>query len=521
MKKHLNAIVFLLLVLIVGFLAWNHSRHMAQLLNELTAGNAQQRSSAAAELISGQQFSDVVSGEKHGIRVQAAVALRDLGNADAVTHTLPLLKDEQKLVRDEALKTLEAIGAKSQANLTALIAGLTDGDINVRKGTMLVFTQVPGGIGPLSNPDVVSALVGAVKSTADSSPDAHGPVGDILSSSLFDPAANSRSVPLLVALLNNSDDAVKEGAADVLGKIGDPAAAPPLIALMHSPNVSPAVRRVVIGAIALIASPECQPSLIEALGNPEDASDARAQAAAGLGRLATAPAVTALSRALTDDNLSIRMAASGGLARAARAGEESPVNLAVTNQLLGYLSSGSPLVKLGVVEALEDVRASQADADLSKIVLAGNADPELKIHAIRALGFAGNTAGVQALVAVLNTSAGEDAKEAGISLAKIGAPAVPQLVSLLASGGVPAYYAAIALGTQAQDATTGATALQALKSAAAGTNTTVQRWSAVALGETGLSSVRPVLQQMIKSPDATVKFVAQQQLDKLPGASMG
>ncbi len=518
MKKHLNAIVFLLLVVIVGFLAWNHSRHMAQLLAELTAGSSQQRSSAAAELISGQQFSDVVSGEKRGIRVQAAVALRDLGNADAVTHTLPLLKDEQKSVRDEAVKTLEAIGAKSQANLTALIAGLTDGDINVRKGTVLVFTQEPGGIGPIANPDVVAALVNAVKSTADSSPNAHGPVGDILSSALFDPSANSRSVPLLVALLANSDDAVKEGAADVLGKIGDPAAASPLISLMHAPNVSPAVRRVVIGAIALIASPECQPSLIEALGNPHDASDARAQAAAGLGRLATPPAVSALTQALSDDNLSIRMAASGGLARAARAGEDSPVNLVVIKQLLGYLASGSPQVKLGVVEALEDARAPQADVNLSDLISSAAVDPELKLHAIRALGFTNNAGGVGALVSTVKTSSGEDAKEAGASLAKIGAPAVPQLITLLSSGGVPAYYAAIALGTQAQDPTTGAAALAALKVAASSAKPKLQRWSAVALGETGLASVRPVLQQMMKNSDPTIQYVAKQQLDKLPGS---
>ncbi len=518
MKKHLNAIVFLLLVMIVGFLAWNHSRHMAGLLKELTAGTSEQRSSAAAELISGQQFSDVVSGEKRGIRVQSAVALQDLGNAVAVTHALPLLKDEQKLVRDRALKALQAIGAKSPANLTALIAGLTDGDINVRKGTVLVFTQEPGGIGPISNPDVVAALVGAVKSTADSSPDAHGPVGDILSSSMFDPVANSRSVPLLVAQLSDSDDAVKEGAADVLGKIGDASAAPPLIALMHSPTVTPAVRRVVIGAIALIASPACQPSLIEALGNPADAADARAQAAAGLGRLATAPAVTALTLALSDDNLSIRLAASGGLARAARAGEDRPVNVVVINQMLAYLATGSPNVKLGVVEALEDAHAPEADAVLSSLVLAPNEDAELRVHAIRALGFAGNGAGVAALITTVKKTSGEDAKEASTSLARIGASAVPGLVAMLSTGGVPAYYAALALGTQAQDPVAGVQALTALKIATTSPNTRVQRWSAVALGETGLASVRPALQQLTKSADANVKFVARQQLDKLPGA---
>ncbi len=511
MKKHLNLVLFGAVVLVVAFLAWNHSRHMSALIAAITSGNSGQRAGAARELIAGEQFSDVIAGEHKAVRVQAALALGDLGNADAVKQLLPLLKDEAKRVRAAALQQLERIGGANQSNLDAVMSGLSDGDLNVRKGTIEALTDQKGGIGPRTRPDVVADLLKTLQSTAD----ARRPVGDVLSSPLFDPSANSRSVPGLVAMLDNSDDTVVSGAADALGKIGDPSGAQPLIALVNNSKTSKSVVRVAIGAIALIASPPTQPTLIAALQNHEDDSNAREQAAAGLGKLATPQAVSALLESLTDNDLSIREAAVAGLARAARPGLDSPVNTAVTTQIVGALNGTNTSTQYGIIEALRSVKSTLADDALTSIVKNPVMSVSLREQAVQALGFRGNASAVPTLAALLSDPSGMVDKEAGNALAAIGPAAVPTLTGLLAKQNVVAYYAATALG---QEGSVNAVVLQALQQAAQSHNTNVQRWAAYALGQTGVAAARPALQQLAQSSDPDVQFVARQQLASLPGS---
>ena len=218
MRKYLNYILFGAVVLLVVGLAVSHSRHMRSLLNDMTGSDPQAHASAAAELIKAEQFSDAITGEPTAVRVKVARALQDLPTGDSVKQTLTLLKDQDKDVRAQALVTLKAIGAHSQETINALVVGLKDGDVNIRKGTIAALTAPAneGGIGP--RPDVVKAVLAIMKKEGD----ARGPGGDALGSLRFtSEGANAISVPTLVGYLAEKDDGVKSGAADALGKIGD------------------------------------------------------------------------------------------------------------------------------------------------------------------------------------------------------------------------------------------------------------------------------------------------------------
>ena len=487
---------------------------MSELMANLTGGTPAQRSAAAASLIAAQEFSDSISDGKIPVRVEAVQALGDLGNAAAVTHLLAMLHDVDRPVSRAAIQQLKRIGAANQANLTALMAGLSDSSLDTGRGTIQVLTDANGGIGPRTNPDVVAALVQTLVSTAD----ARSSVGDVLGSPLFDPSANSRSLAGLLPLLNNSDVTIQEGAANALGKIADPDAAPPLIALMHSKTAAIGAREAAIGALALIASPACQPSLIEALQDRSNSPSVRAQAAGGLGTLATPAAVSALIATLNDEDLSVRLAVTTSLARAGRPGEHAAPNKTAVQQIIAALPSASQTTKLGLATALSDIHSRLADSALIATLSNPASSEELQTTCATALGFQGNKEAVQPLVKALTAKSGAVNKAAQAALASIGPDATPTLVSLLSKGGTLAYYAANALGEQTLGPNSDSV-LTALKAAANSPDTRVERWAAVAIGQSSRASALPILQQLAQSTNPDVRYVAGQELEQLPGST--
>ena len=326
-RKYLNYILFGLVVFLVVGVAVRHSQYVHGLVEDMSGSDPKAQSAAALELIKTEQFSDAITGETTETRVHAATALEALGNdtsvkpdpnvkdapnyrAEAVKQGLSLLKDQEKAVRLRAMQALEKIGDSTPENLKALVDGIGDGDNYVRKGVKTVFTDLAVGIGP--RPGVVEAIVD--KMTGDSG--TRGPGGDILSSAVFLKGGSSaRSVPLLLKMLTTKDDkgkfkadeGARSGAEDALGKIGDPQAVPALKIAMHTDTAQ--VRRGAIGAIALIADKSGEDALTEAITNPDDAKEARAQAASGLGQIGTPTAIATLIKALDDKDQDLRAAA--------------------------------------------------------------------------------------------------------------------------------------------------------------------------------------------------------------------
>ena len=498
-RKYLNYLIFGFVVLVVVGLAVNHSRNMRQMVNDMAGGSPDAQKTAAAQLIKAEQFMDAITGEPKETRIKVAGALEALGTADAVKQGVTFLKDPERPVRDRLVQVLQKIGANSPEHITALIDGLKNGDANIRKGTIEVLTAPNGGIGAKSG--IIPAIVAVMKADAA----ARGPGGDVLGSKLFtqDAAARAESVDLLTKQMDEKDEGVRGGATEALGKVGDPAALDRLKTAMKSDTAQ--IRRIAIGSIALIADPRGEDALTEALTSQDDDNEARAQAAAGLGKIATPTALDTLFKTLTDDDLKLRSAAVAALARAGRPMASAPVNSAVISRLNAALNDSQESVRMGAAQTLQVIGAKEANAPLIAI-LKGNSSPELKTAAANALGFEGNTEAVAPLVAAMSGDTGMVGEAAGNALSVIGSGATNALVEQLARGGTQSYAAALALAKQ------GTTALSALQKAAQSANPIAQRWSAVALGSLGIAEARPALEQLGKSSDPDVAYVAQEQL---------
>jgi HEAT repeat protein len=534
-RKYLNYLLFMGVVAIVTGMAVQHSRTVHRLVSDMGSTSPAVKSAAALELIRTEQFSDSITGEPLATRLHAAEALEALGldtsvvpdksqkdapdyRASAVSQAIGLLKDTDSRVRDRAVQTLQKIGYATPTNLKKLVLGVGDGDNSVRRGVRQTFTDLKNGIGP--KPGVVEALVDRMKADAPT----RGPAGDILGSKLFTSGGNDVSVKLLVDILTvkdakgyKSDEGNRSGAADALGKIGDVRAVEPLLKAMAED--SPGIRRVSIGALALIALPECEAALEEALANANDDKQARSQAASGLGKIATEHAIAALASALDDRDMDIRAAASAALARAAHPDLAAPLNARVVDSLTKALTAGSAAVQRGAATALQtalqgasaaDAAAAKADSALTAILTSKTSSPDMRAAAASALGYAGNRSAVPALIDALEDSNASVCIAARDALSRVGADAADPLSAKLGKGDVGALYASQAL------AQIGEPALPALeKTAANGTNPTAQRWSAVALGGIGISRSTELLQTLARNSDRQVASAAKEQLIRL------
>jgi len=458
-RKYLNYAIFIAIVAVVVGFAVQHSRHMAYLVDSMAGPDREKRVAAAKELVKGEQFMDAITGETVGRRIRIVQALEDWGDKDAVTQAVAFLKDPDRPVRDRIVLALIRIGTRSPDNLQAIVNGSKDGDANVRKCCIAVL-QILGQdnkdtarylIGralpdtppevreeALSrrNPEVAGLIIQKVVDAMKADAAARGPGAEILGA-LKD--RREECVKALMPQLSDADDGVCSGAAAALGKVGSPTAVPKLIEIMHKRSAQ--VRRIAIGALALIASKDCEAPLTEAINNPDDDNEARAQAAAGLGRIATPTAIATLVKALRDKDLKVQTAAVDALAVGGKA--DLP-------RVLSALSDPDPNVRVRVAEALGRIATPEANPALIRAL----DDPvsEVRQTAARALGFPGNAGAVPALAARLSDPDGRVATACADALADIGLAARDALVKALSGPDTAAYLAASALARQGAEA---------------------------------------------------------------------
>jgi HEAT repeat protein len=318
--------------------------------------------------------------------------------------------------------------------------------------------------------------------------------------------SNRESVPLLLALLDEKDEGIRTGAGEALGKVGDKTAVPRLIQAMQSDTAQ--MRRVAIGAVALIADPSGEAALTEALKNPNDDDEARAQATTGLGKIATPTAIATLVNALKDDDLKIRSSAVAALARAGRPTPEAAPNALVVDALNAALRSESEPMRLGATQALQIVAAPSANGVLLATLQNSAEQVTVRAAAARALGVPGNREAVDPLLRALDDPAGEVNEAARDALGAIGTEATEALLATLKASPTVAYQAAQSLAKQ------GKSALPALERAAQSSDPMQARWATYALGELGVAEARPLLEQLAKNPNPQVAAVAKEQLNR-------
>lgn len=504
MRKYLNYILFAGFVLLVVGMAVSHSRHIHGLVMAMSDGSAEERASAATALIKAEQFMDAITGETIQIRLKAAESLEVLGAPSAVKQLLPILKDQDKGVRDRAVAALGKITSKSPDHIKELLPGLKDGDSNIKKGTVRAFKQ----IGPVL--DAIPQIVAYLKKE----PDSRVACGDVLGSPLFAKESKA-SLPLLFKLLDDKDEGVRVSVSEALGKIGDKEAIPLLNDKMHKDTAQ--VRRVCIGSIALIADASGESMLAEAVNNPDDDDESRSQAAVGLGKIGTPSAIDTLIKVLNDPDIKLRTSTIGALSHAGRPKRDSAPVTMVLMRCVTALASKDIDTQTGAIQALQGIAAPETNAPLLAVANSTKYPESLRVAAIKAVGFEGNESIVIGDSNVINMLVGlmatPDAEAIGnaadSALTAIGEKAIPALVAVLKKTDETAsFHAANALGRM------GMKALPALEQAAKGANTNVQRWVAVALGEMGIAETNPTLKQLAQSTDADVSYVAKEQLHR-------
>ncbi len=167
-----------------------------------------------AELVQ-QLVADPVSG----VREALTWAIARHGS-EALPHLLPLLRHADPAVRTQAAHTLSKVGDRAAAE--AVVPLLQDGDA-------VVATKAAQVLGRLGGPDAVQALVERVGS---------GPreFDDAVMTALED--IGSEAVEALLERLTATSSRTRSGAAEALGLIGDPAAAPELAPLLQDPDAA-------------------------------------------------------------------------------------------------------------------------------------------------------------------------------------------------------------------------------------------------------------------------------------------
>jgi HEAT repeat protein len=230
--------------------------------------------------------------------MHAAKALGRIKDSGAIEPLIPLLQDKVKAVREEATVALAAIG---DAALPSLLEAL-------KHSEWLVRLHAVEALGKMRSPTAVEPLLAALFNDHDQAiredvVRALGQVGD------------GRAVEFLVIVMK--EPGLRPLAVEALGQIGDPRAVPVLVDVLEGVN-QPAVSRPVAGcgdtwdeemmtkgaalrALGAIGDDAAIPSLLKAL----DYTVTRADAAAALARFGSkviAPLLTIMTQS-ADENV--------------------------------------------------------------------------------------------------------------------------------------------------------------------------------------------------------------------------
>ncbi len=194
---------------------------------------------------------------------------------------------------------------------------------------------------------------------------------------------------------------VRQQAARTLGRVGDPAAVPELIAALGDPERS--VRREAAKALGSIQDERAVPALVKALGDPD--TNVRFYAAYALGEIKDPRAAATLVQVLRDPQWTVRDQAAWALREI---GDERTIEPLVamlqddaadmsqirwllsgfgagktTGPLAALLSDSNPAVRLRAVRVLERFREKAALGPL--VTALKNTDPAVRLAAVKAL----------------------------------------------------------------------------------------------------------------------------------------
>jgi HEAT repeat protein len=470
MQRWMGWGIFLLVVAFVIGSAIMNNINTNRLLDDAVSGEPSRQKSSLTSLAEREDFFDLLQSRETPQRLKIAQGVESLDNAAGVKVGLAMLRDPEPRVRERFIESLKKIAPH---NLDSFVDGLKHADSNVKNGTVAVMAFV----GEPSLPVALKAVENV---------DARVAAGNVLVK------LGAASVPGLLKILKETqDEVIRLFVIETLGKIGDKRATPAILPYL---SLTPEKKRIVIGALGLIADPATEHQLIESLQNPEEDADARVQAAMGLGKIGTPSAISALIQALDNENLKIGDGAVTGLQQA---GEKA----------LGALKTAAkhpdPDVRIRVAQALGGIESAGAVGGLSALLNDG--DIRVQRASAQALGETGRAETVPVLLRALSMEDGGVVQAASESLKQIGSPAIPVLRQALQSpDSTLAYYAASTLAQIGPEAT------PVLIQAAQQPNS--RKWALIALAQMHAPEAKPLFEQALKTGDPALQQIAREAL---------
>jgi HEAT repeat protein len=325
------------------------------------------------------------------------------------------------------------------------------------------------------------------------------------------------AVAPLLPFLGTADPNLGRAVVAILSRIGEPALLPVLAALSEP---DPAIRAAAAAVLGNLGSPRAVPALAELVSDPDD----RIRTAAGnaLSRLGEKAATVAL-KALSDPDPGRRRWAVGALAalpgetglegilgalddketavreEAVRAlGRKGTLGLPA---LLRLLEAPDERTKDLAVHAMGAMRPPPADAVAALLPGAG---PDKRLSLALALAGMDDDRGVPPLVECLSGRIPGSGSRAAWALRRLGARAVPHLLSVLKEGPAPArYHAAVALGG-IRGSGTGPALAEALKDP----DPLVRASAAEGLVRKEEELLPPAVEEALRSPAPETRFWA-------------
>jgi len=272
------------------------------------------------------------------VRLYAATALGQIGDARAVAPLVAALRDKDGNVRHAAAETLDQLGWRpdqNEAGATYWVARW-QWDRCVEIGAPAVE--------PLS-----AALKDANNIVRHAAAGALGEIGD------------ARAVESLVTALKDKDENVRRAAAGALGEIGDARAVEPLRAALQDAN-----RDVCLAAIAALDRLGWQPDQGEA-GAAYWVARRQWDRCVEIGT----PAVKPLSAALQDRDEDVRCGAAGALVQLGVQLEDVALQVQAVVHLINTLDHGSWPVRRAAAEMLVNLhRTGCLDEQVKQRILA-------------------------------------------------------------------------------------------------------------------------------------------------------
>lgn len=453
------------------------------------------------------RFKPLLGGGDKDARRYAAVALGLIGDARSLDGLLVALGDEEAEVRAAAAAALGQVGDKRA--LDGLLSALLDGEEEVQ-------TNAAEALGEIGDERAFEALLAALKSEGNGKWGLYDAAAIALKKISTQRAAESLLEALhardfhwytlshalvriggehvvngLVAALQDNSWRVRQGAAELLGRIGDTSAVDSLLTVLQK-DEKYFVRSAAATALGNLGDPKAVDTLLAVLGGDDEY--VRSHAAGALGEIGDARATDGLLAALNDSDEATRMEALIALGKLS--------DRRVLDDLLQALRGGAfwrwqvpeALGAIGDKRAVDDLRSALSDRDES-----------VRWQSAKALGKIGDTRAVKDLLSALSDTELLVSLVAAESLGKIGGPAATDglLVALTSDNEQVRMRAASALGGIG-----GARVVSGLLRALDDKDAGVQWSAAFSLGKISDEELALGLEQALSAEDGSVRRLA-------------